>query len=175
VLEEVPRVREDFGYPPLVTPTSQIVGTQAVFNILSGARYKTFTKESKALLRGEYGRLPGEVNEEVRKKAIGDEEVITCRPADLLTPELDKYREEIKDYMEQEEDVLSYALFPQVAIKFFEARKAAKAAPAAAAVTAQVAPAQAASVRDSAPKQAVPAAQAAPAGVTVLYVEDLSF
>ncbi len=174
VLEEVPRVREDFGYPPLVTPTSQIVGTQAVFNILSGARYKTFTKESKALLRGEYGRLPGEVNEEVRKKAIGDEEVITCRPADLLTPELDKYREEIKDYMEQEEDVLSYALFPQVAIKFFEARKAAKAAPAAAAVTAQVAPAQAASVRDSAPKQAAPAVQAAPAGVTVLYVEDLS-
>ena len=89
VLAEVPRVRKDFGYPPLVTPSSQIVGTQAVFNILSGERYKVFPKESKAVLRGEYGRLPGEVNEEVRKKAIGDDEVITCRPADLLEPELD--------------------------------------------------------------------------------------
>ncbi len=126
VLAEVPRVRKDFGYPPLVTPTSQIVGTQAVLNILNGERYKVFTKESKALLRGEYGLLPGPVNEEVRKKAIGDDEVITCRPADLLTPELDKYREEIKDHIRQEEDVLSYALFPQVALKFFEAREAAE-------------------------------------------------
>ncbi len=126
VLAEVPRVRKDFGYPPLVTPTSQIVGTQAVLNILNGERYKIFTKESKALLRGEYGRLPGPVNEEVRKKAIGDETVITCRPADLLKPELDKYREEIKDHIRQEEDVLSYALFPQVALKFFEAREAAE-------------------------------------------------
>lgn len=122
VLAEVPRVREDFGYPPLVTPTSQIVGSQAVLNVLSGERYKMFTKESKALLHGEYGRLPGKVNEEVRKKAIGDETVITCRPADLLQPELDKYREEIKDHIKQEEDVLSYALFPQVAMKFFEKR-----------------------------------------------------
>ncbi|NCB31051.1 MAG: oxaloacetate decarboxylase subunit alpha, partial [Clostridia bacterium] len=164
VLAEIPVVRKDFGYPPLVTPTSQIVGTQAVFNVLMG-RYKTFTKESKALLAGEYGSLPGKVNEEVRKLAIGDKEPITCRPADLLPPELDKYREEIKDYMEQDEDVLSYALFPQVAMKFFEARKAAKEgkAPAAAPVPAsKPAPAPAA-----APK-------ATPAGVTTLYVEDLS-
>ncbi len=93
-----------------------------MLNVLSGERYKMFTKESKALLHGEYGRLPGKVNEEVRKKAIGDETVITCRPADLLQPELDKYREEIKDHIKQEEDVLSYALFPQVAMKFFEKR-----------------------------------------------------
>ena len=122
VLAEVPRVREDFGYPPLVTPTSQIVGSQAVLNVISGERYKIFTKESKAVLHGEYGQLPGEVNEEVRKKAIGDAEVITCRPADLLEPEMDKYREELGDTAIQEEDVLSYALFPQVAPKFFEAR-----------------------------------------------------
>ncbi len=126
VLNEVPRVRADFGYPPLVTPTSQIVGSQAVLNVLSGERYKIFTKESKALLRGEYGRLPAPVNEEVRKKAIGDAEVISCRPADLLKPELETYREEIKDHIRQEEDVLSYALFPQVALKFFEAREAAE-------------------------------------------------
>lgn len=122
VLAEIPRVRKDFGYPPLVTPTSQIVGSQAVLNVLSGGDYKMFTKESKGLLRGEYGRLPAPVNEEVRKKAIGDEKVITCRPADLLEPELDKYKAEIKDLIRQEEDVLSYALFPQVAKKFFEAR-----------------------------------------------------
>lgn len=127
VLAEVPRVRKDFGYPPLVTPTSQIVGSQAVLNVLMG-RYKTFPKESKALLRGEYGRLPGEVNEEVRRKAIGDAEVVTCRPADLLKPELENYRDEIKDRIRQEEDVLSYALFPQVALKFFDARDAAEAA-----------------------------------------------
>ena len=127
VLAEVPRVRKDFGYPPLVTPTSQIVGSQAVLNVLMG-RYKSFTKESKGLLRGEYGRLPGEVNEEVRRKAIGDAEVIECRPADLLEPELDKYRCEIKDRIRQEEDVLSYALFPQVALKFFDARDAEEAA-----------------------------------------------
>lgn len=113
VLAEIPRVRKDFGYPPLVTPTSQIVGSQAVLNVVSGERYKMFPKESKGLLRGEYGELPAPVNEEVRKKAIGDEEIITCRPADLLEPELEKYREEIKDHMEKEEDVLSYALFPQ--------------------------------------------------------------
>ncbi len=144
VLAEIPRVRKDFGYPPLVTPTSQIVGTQAVFNIVSG-RYKMFPKESKALLRGEYGALPGQVNEEVRRMAIGDEEVVTCRPADLLKPELDNYREEIKDVMRQEEDVLSYALFPQVALKFFEARNnpapKAEAAPAAAPVQPAAAPA----------------------------------
>lgn len=122
VLEEVPRVRKDFGYPPLVTPTSQIVGSQAVLNVLSAERYKMFTKESKALLRGEYGRLPGEVNPDVRRKAIGDQEVITCRPADLLQPELEKYAEELGDMAKQEEDVLTYALFPQVAKKFFENR-----------------------------------------------------
>ncbi len=122
VLAEVPRVRKDFGYPPLVTPTSQIVGTQAVLNVLSGKRYKMITKESKGLLKGEYGNLPGEVNEEIRKKAIGDEEVITCRPADLLEPELEKYREETKGIAKSEEDVLSYALFPQVAKKFFAER-----------------------------------------------------
>jgi oxaloacetate decarboxylase alpha subunit len=124
VLEEVPRVRKDFGYPPLVTPTSQIVGTQAVMNILGGERYKLASKESKALLRGEYGLLPAEVNEEVRKKVIGDAKVITHRPADDIPPELDKYREEIRDYYQQEEDVLSYALFPQVAVKFFQYRQA---------------------------------------------------
>ena len=123
VLAEVPRVREDFGYPPLVTPTSQIVGTQAVFNVIAGERYKMVTKESKALLRGEYGRLPAPVNEEVRKKCIGDAPVITHRPADDIPPEYDKYKAEIKDIMEQEEDVLSYALFPQVAMKFFEKRR----------------------------------------------------
>ncbi len=121
VLAEVPRVRKDFGYPPLVTPTSQIVGTQAVLNVLMG-RYKMISKESKGLLRGDYGKLPGEVNEEVRKLAIGDDEVITCRPADLLEPELEKYREETKGIAKSEEDVLSYALFPQVAQKFFETR-----------------------------------------------------
>ena len=121
VLAEVPRVRKDFGYPPLVTPTSQIVGTQAVLNVLMG-RYKMISKESKGLLRGDYGKLPGEVNEEVRKMAIGDEEVITCRPADLLEPELEKYREETKGIAKSDEDVLSYALFPQVAQKFFETR-----------------------------------------------------
>ncbi len=126
VLKEIPRVREDFGYPPLVTPTSQIVGTQAVFNILAGERYKTVTKESKALLRGEYGQLPAPVNEDVRKKCIGDDKVITHRPADDIPPELDKYRKEIGEYMEQEEDILTYAMFPQVAPKFFEYRRAKK-------------------------------------------------
>ena len=122
VLAEVPRVRKDFGYPPLVTPTSQIVGSQAVLNVLSGERYKMVTKESKGLLKGEYGKVPGEVNEEVRQKAIGNEQIIECRPADLLEPELDKYREEAKDLAKCDEDVLSYALFPQVATKFLKER-----------------------------------------------------
>jgi len=122
VLAEVPRVRKDFGYPPLVTPTSQIVGTQAVLNVLAGERYKMITKESKGLLKGEYGQLPAEVNEEVRKKAIGDEEVITCRPADLLQPELEKYTKEAEGLAKCEEDVLSLALFPQVAKTFLENR-----------------------------------------------------
>jgi len=126
VLAEVPRVRKDFGLPPLVTPTSQIVGTQAVMNILGGERYKMVTKESKGLLRGEYGKLPAEVDPEVRKKCIGDDKVITHRPADDIPPELEKYREEIRDYYQQEEDVLSYAMFPQVAPKFFQYRQAAQ-------------------------------------------------
>ncbi len=118
VLAEIPRVRKDFGYPPLVTPTSQIVGTQAVMNVVVG-KYKTFPKESKGLLRGEYGQLPGEVSEEVRALAgIKPEDVITCRPADLLEPEVEKYRAEYKDIAKSDEDVLSLALFPQVAPKF---------------------------------------------------------
>ena len=148
VLAETPRVREDLGYPPLVTPTSQIVGTQAVMNIVAGERYKMVPKESKGLLRGEYGKLPGKVNEEVRRKCIGDDKVITCRPADLLKPELPQYREESKDIARCEEDVLSYALFPQVARKFMEARNN--------------------------PKPAEPEKKAAdPNAVRELYVEDL--
>ncbi len=126
VLAEIPNVRKDCGYPPLVTPTSQIVGTQAVMNILGGERYKMVSKETKAMLRGEYGRLPAPVDENVRKKVIGDATVITSRPADDIPPELDKYREEIREYYEQEEDVLSYALFPQVAVKYFQYRQAQK-------------------------------------------------
>ena len=123
VLAEVPRVREDFGYPPLVTPTSQIVGTQAVMNVLYGERYLIFTKESEGLLRGEYGQLPAPVNEEVRALAgIQPEDVITCRPADLVEPELDKYREQYKDLAKSDEDVLSLALFPQVAEEFLKKR-----------------------------------------------------
>ena len=123
VLEEVPRVRADSGYPPLVTPTSQIVGTQAVFNVLMGERYKTVTKEFKAMVRGEYGRTPMPTDPAFIKKIIGDEEQITCRPADLLKPELDELRAKIPQYLEQDEDVLSYALFDKVALKFFEYRK----------------------------------------------------
>jgi len=123
VLNEIPIVRRDFGYPPLVTPTSQIIGTQAVMNVLAG-RYKMFSNESKDLLKGKYGRLPGEVNPDVRKMAIGDEPVMTCRPADLLPPEMDRLREETKRFAKSEEDVLSYALFPQVATKFFKKRDA---------------------------------------------------
>jgi len=126
VLQEVPRVRADLGYPPLVTPTSQIVGTQAVLNVITGERYKMVTKETKAYVRGEYGKPPVEISEEIRRKLIGDEEPITCRPADLLKPALDEYRNAIKEYMEQDEDVLSYALFPQVAENFFKLRQAEK-------------------------------------------------
>lgn len=126
VLEEVPRVREDLGYPPLVTPTSQIVGTQAVMNVISGERYKMVPKETKALVKGEYGKTPAPIKDDIVKKIIGDEKRITCRPADLIEPELDKIRNEMKEYLEQDEDVLSYALFPQVAKKYFEFRKAQK-------------------------------------------------
>ena len=124
VLEEVPRVRADAGYPPLVTPSSQIVGSQAVFNIIGGERYKMVTKEFKGVVRGEYGRTPVEISPEFRKKIIGDEKPITERPADNIPPELDKLREAVKPWAIQDEDVLSYALFEQVAVKFFESRKA---------------------------------------------------
>lgn len=124
VLEEIPRVRKEFGYPPLVTPTSQIVGTQAVMNVIAGERYKMNPKESQALMRGEYGRLPAPVDEEVRRKVIGDAEVITCRPADLLKSELEEYKKQAAEYVQQPEDVLSYALFPQVAEKYFQYRQA---------------------------------------------------
>jgi len=123
VLKEIPRVREDLGWLPLVTPTSQIVGTQAVLNVLMGERYKMVSKETKGIVRGEYGRTPVPISDEFRKKIIGDEEPITYRPADKIAPELDKLREQCKEYMQQEEDVLSYALFDQVATKFFEYRK----------------------------------------------------
>lgn len=126
VLQEIPRVRKDFGEPPLVTPSSQIVGTQAVLNVLAGERYKMVTKESKALLRGEYGQTVKPFNPEVQKKAIGDEKAITCRPADLLNPELKTIEAEMAQWKEQDEDVLTYALFPQVATDFFKYRQAQK-------------------------------------------------
>ena len=158
VLAEVPRVREDYGYPPLVTPSSQIVGTQAVMNVILGERYKTFTKESRAMLKGEYGALPGKVNEDVRAKAgIQPEDVITCRPADLLEPELEKYREEFKDIAKSDEDVLSLALFPQVAEKFIKWRDGPRE---------EAAPAPAAQAAPAAPKPAE--------GVRELYVDDRS-
>ena len=124
VLAEVPRVREDFGFPPLVTPTSQIVGTQAVMNVLYGERYKMVPNESKSLLRGEYGKLPGKVNEEVRRKCIGNDKVITCRFADTLPDELETLKGEMRQWYKTDEDVLTYAMFPKVAPKFFEYRDA---------------------------------------------------
>ena len=123
VLEEVPRVRKDLGEPPLVTPSSQIVGTQAVFNVLMGERYKMATKETKDLLSGKYGKTVKPFDEEVQKKCIGDAEVITCRPADLIPDELDTLRSEMEQWSQQDEDVLSYALFPQVATDFFKYRE----------------------------------------------------
>ncbi len=123
VLQEVPRVRKDSGYPPLVTPTSQIVGTQAVFNVIMGERYKTVTKEFKGMVKGEYGKTPVEISEEFKKQILGDEEAITCRPADLLEPEFDKMKQESSEWTQQEEDILTYAMFPKVAPKFFEQRR----------------------------------------------------
>jgi len=122
VLEEVPRVRKDLGYPPLVTPTSQLVGTQAVFNVLSGKRYSIVPKEVKEYVKGFYGKPPAPIDEEVRKKIIGKGKIITCRPADLLKPQLDKIRKELKGVTEKEEDILTYALFPQAALEFFKKR-----------------------------------------------------
>ena len=124
VLEEVPRVRKDFGEPPLVTPSSQIVGTQAVLNVVSGERYKMVTKESKKILMGEFGQTVKPFNPEVQKKCIGDAKPITCRPADLIKPQLAEIEKEMAQYKQQDEDVLSYALFPQVATEFFKYREA---------------------------------------------------
>jgi len=124
VLAEIPRVREDLGFPPLVTPTSQIVGTQAVLNVLTGQRYKTITNEVKAYLQGRYGRPPGEVNAVVRQQAIGDAEIIDCRPADLLEPEMDRLRENIGALARTEEDVLTFAMFPDIGRDFLEERAA---------------------------------------------------
>lgn len=127
VLQEIPRVRKDLGEPPLVTPSSQIVGTQAVLNVVMGERYKMMTKETKAVLHGDYGQTVKPFNKEVQKKALGDEKPITCRPADLIKPELNKIRNEMNpDWIQQDEDVLSYALFPQVATEFFKYRDAQK-------------------------------------------------
>lgn len=123
VLKEVPRVRADAGFPPLVTPTSQIVGTQAVFNVILGERYKTVTKEFKGLVKGSYGKTPAPIDPEFRKKILGDEQPIDCRPADLIEPELEKLKAECAKWSQQDEDVLSYAMFSQVAEKFFEKRK----------------------------------------------------
>ena len=124
VLEEIPRVRADLGFPPLVTPTSQIVGTQAFFNVLAGERYKTITNEVKLYLQGRYGKAPGKVDEQLRKQAIGSEEVIDVRPADLLKPELARLREEIGSLAKSEEDVLTFAMFPDIGRKFLEEREA---------------------------------------------------
>jgi pyruvate carboxylase subunit B len=123
VLEEIPRVRKDFGYPPLVTPTSQIVGTQAVLNVISGKKYKVITSETKGYLQGMYGKALGEIDEDVRKLALGDEEPITVRPADLLVDELDALTRDVGDKAKSVEDVLSYAMFPTIALEFFEERE----------------------------------------------------
>ena len=124
VLREIPNVRKDMGEPPLVTPSSQIVGTQAVLNVLMGERYKVATKETKALMRGEYGQTVKPFNPEVQKKVIPGETPITCRPADLLKPGLPDFEKAVAPYKQQDEDVLTYALFPQVATDFFKYRQA---------------------------------------------------
>ena len=124
VLKEIPEVRKDLGEPPLVTPSSQIVGTQAVMNVLMGERYKMATEQTKDVLMGKYGQTVKPFNKDVQKKCIGDAEVITCRPADLLPNELEKIESEMKEWKQQDEDVLSYALFPQVAVDFFKYRQA---------------------------------------------------
>ncbi|MDY0234513.1 MAG: oxaloacetate decarboxylase subunit alpha [Gudongella sp.] len=126
VLKEIPRVREDFGYPPLVTPMSQMVGTTAVFNVILGERYKMVPNESKNYVKGLYGKPTVPISAEIQRKIIGDEEVFLGRPADLLEPQLANYREDIKEYIEQDEDVLSYALFPQISLQFFKQRMADK-------------------------------------------------
>jgi len=122
VLEEVPRVRKDLGYPPMVTPTSQLVGTQAVFNVLSGKRYSIVPKEVKEYVKGFYGKPPAPIDEEIKRKVIGDEKVITCRPADLLKPQLKSIPKGAQVFFEKEEDALTYVLFPQAALEFFKKR-----------------------------------------------------
>ena len=129
VFAEIPRVREDLGFPPLVTPTSQIVGTQAVLNVLTGERYKSVTNEVKNYLLGHYGAAPGQVNEEVKRHAVGNQEVIVCRPADLLTEELDKLRIEVEGLAKSDEDVLTYAMFPDLGRTFLQERAADTLAP----------------------------------------------
>jgi oxaloacetate decarboxylase alpha subunit len=126
VLKEVELVRKDIGYPPLVTPSSQMVGAQAVLNVMTKERYKMVTNEIKNYLRGYYGRPPGEIDEDFRKKIIGDDEVISVRPAETMEPGFEKAKKEIAKYMEREEDVLSYAAFPNVAEEFFKQRQTAK-------------------------------------------------
>ena len=126
VMDEMPRVREDLGFPPLVTPTSQIVGTMAMMNVMMGDRYKMVPNEVKDLVRGKYGQLPGTISDEIRQTIIGDEQPITCRPADLIEPELEGYRQDLasKGYNGiTDEDVLTYAMFPEVAINFFDANR----------------------------------------------------
>ena len=126
MLQEVPRVRKESGYPPLVTPTCQIDGTQAVVNVINGERYKMCTNEFKDLVSGKYGTTPVPVDPEFAKKINGGKEIINCRPADLLEPELESLRKECAEWIEQEEDVLSYAQFPKVALDFFKKRRDAK-------------------------------------------------
>lgn len=124
VLEEIPRVRKDFGEPPLVTPSSQIVGTQAVMNVICKERYKMVLKESKKLLLGEFGQTVRPADPEIKKRIIGEEEAITCRPADLIGPQLPRFEKECARWKQQDEDVLTYALFPSVAKDFFQYREA---------------------------------------------------
>jgi pyruvate/oxaloacetate carboxyltransferase len=123
VLQEVPRVREDLGYPPMVTPMSQIVGTQAVMNVISGQRYKIVSKETKDYVKGLYGRHPSPIRKDIKSQIIGNEEPITCRPADLLKPEFEKMTKEVGDLATSEEDVLTYTMFPQTALKFLKTKK----------------------------------------------------
>jgi pyruvate carboxylase subunit B len=124
VLAEIPRVRKDLGFPPLVTPTSQIVGTQAVLNVLTGKRYQTITNEVKRYLQGGYGRAPAAVNPTLQQEAVGGEELIECRPADLLPPEMDRLASDIGGLAESAEDVLTYAMFPEIGRQFLEHRAA---------------------------------------------------
>ncbi|WP_084603897.1 pyruvate carboxylase subunit B, partial [Nitrospina gracilis] len=166
VLKEVPRVRKDLGYPPLVTPTSQIVGSQATLNVLTGERYKIITKETRECVLGKYGKLPGELEPELVQKIAKEEKLIDCRPADLLDPEWEKISAEVGDRAKSDEDRLTYAMFPKVALKFFETRgkPLPEAAPAAASANGKKgAPAAAPS--------AAPAASAASAGPAVYEVK----